>query len=203
MTTYQHQNGAPQGDPQLELQGIFGKLIGSALGGMAGKHFGGKTGQTIGKIAGGAIGAFAPFDAGPAMAGAPTHAAEAPTDLEMQGFWSVVRKIGGVAGKAVDTGRNLGLFQADASAPQASEQPTELEMQGFWEVVRKVGKVAGKAVDTGRNLGLFQAQPAQGSDGIAQALATVQQAMPAIQQLAAALQQQQGQQAAAPGNRLN
>jgi hypothetical protein len=58
-------------------------------------------------------------------------------------------------------------------------------------------------VDTGRNLGLFQAQPAQGSDGIAQALATVQQAMPAIQQLAAALQQQQQGQQAAPANRLN
>jgi hypothetical protein len=30
----------------------------------------------------------------------------------MQGFWDVVRKIGGVASKAVSAGKTLGLFEA-------------------------------------------------------------------------------------------
>ena len=61
------QQFSPQqaGDPQLELQGIFGKLLGGAVGGMIGKHFGGGTGRTIGSTIGGIAGSFAPFEAGP------------------------------------------------------------------------------------------------------------------------------------------
>lgn len=307
----QQQFGPQQaGSPELELQGIFGRLIGGALGGMIGKHFGGGTGQTIGNVAGGIAGSFLPLQAGPTAGGGQQSGVEAPTDLElqsfmsvfrkvtqtvktgigighnlglfqagpggaepisdleMQGFGSFLRKVGHIAGKVLDTGtqvvnagHNLGLFQAGPAAqgaepisdlemqafwkvaarcahgygpgtginPKASvamfqagpggADVGDLEMQGFWDVVAKIGRTAARVVDTGKKvldaghqLGVFQAQPngqqgvqqgAQqgGTDGIAQALATVQQAMPAIQQLAAMLQQQQQQ--APAGTRLN
>jgi len=163
---------------QLDLQGIFGAVFGKALGGLVGKHLGGSTGQKAGSWAGGALGTLIPFEAGPTDA--------PPSDLEMQGFWSVVKKIGQVASKGVQAGHNLGLFQADqpTDAP-----PSDLEMQGFWNVVKKIGQVASKGVQAGHNLGLFQAdQPTAGSYSNEQMLGLLQQALPALQALT---QQQQ------------
>jgi hypothetical protein len=104
----------------------------------------------------------------------------------MQGFWSVVKKIGQVASKGVQAGHSLGLFQAEQ--PKEAT-PSDLEMQGFWSVVKKIGQVASKGVQAGHSLGLFQAgQPAAGSYSNEQMLGLLQQALPALQALA---QQQQ------------
>ncbi len=89
---------------QLDMQGIIGAAIGRALGGFLGNKIGGSTGKTIGRIAGGFGGGLLPFSTGPDQFQAQ------PSDLEMQGFLSVLRRIAGGVGKGVDIGRNLGLF---------------------------------------------------------------------------------------------
>ena len=126
-----------------------------------GKKVAGSTGQTVGKWVGTAAGALLPFEAGPET--------EAPTELEMQGFLSVLKKIGkgvqtgiNVAQKGVQVGKQLGLLEAGIAA--AEEEPTELEMQSFLSVLKKIGKgaqtginVAQKGVQVGKQLGLLEA----------------------------------------------
>jgi hypothetical protein len=165
------------GDPQLELQGIFGKLLGGALGGAIGKRVGGSTGGTIGKIAGGIAGSFLPFDAGPsAQGGAQAASEEAPTDLEVQCFLSVSRKLNLAAG---DGAGSLGPLQAGAGAAGSAEPISELELLGFGSFLKKAVGVAKKVVsagktvyDVGKTVGVFQAGPgapaaaAQGEEAI-------------------------------------
>ena len=116
----------------FDLQGLIGSLLGRALGGFVGKQFGGSTGQTIGSIAGGFGGGLLPFSTGPQA-----QQAAQPSDLEMQGFLSVLRRIAQGVGQGVDIGRSLGLFSTGPQAQQAA-QPSDLEMQGFLSVLQRL-----------------------------------------------------------------
>ena len=168
------------GNAQFDPQGFLGSLLGGVAGGMVGKQIGGSTGQTIGNWAGRIGGGFLPFESGPLTA--------PPTDFEMQGFWSVLRKIGQGVGTGVDIGKQLGIFQAGQPAVAAAP-PTDFEMQGFWSVLRKIGQGVGTGLDIGKQLGIFQAgQPAADNPSSEQMIMLLQQALPAIQALA---QQQQ------------
>jgi hypothetical protein len=113
---------------QLDLQGFIGAWLGRALGGWVGNQIGGSTGRTIGSVAGGFAGGLAPLSTGPAQQGQ-------PTDLEMQGFLSVLRRIAQGVGQGVDIGRSLGLF-GTGLAQQG--QPSDLEMQGFLSVLQRL-----------------------------------------------------------------
>jgi hypothetical protein len=99
---------------QIDMQGFLGGLIGRTLGSFVGNKIGGSTGRTIGGIAGGGLGALLPFSAGPDMG--------QTSDLEMQGFFSTLRKLAPKIIEGVQTGINvghgLGLFAA--SNPQAT-----------------------------------------------------------------------------------
>ena len=72
---------------QLDPQGIFGAVLGGVAGRLIGGVLGGKRGQNIGGIAGKIGGGFLPFDVGPA-------AVAPPSDIELQNFWNVLKKIG-------------------------------------------------------------------------------------------------------------
>ena len=78
------------GQQQLDMQGFIGGLIGRTLGGFLGNKIGGSTGRTIGGIGGGALGALLPFSTGPDQMAA---AGGQPTDIEMQGFFSTLRRL--------------------------------------------------------------------------------------------------------------
>lgn len=161
----QNIGGQHGGSAELELQGILGKLIGGALGGVIGTRVGGRTGGTVGRIAGSIAGSVLPFEAGPsAQAGQASSAqagtGETPTDLEVQCFLSVSRKLNRMGGA------NLGTFQSGPGGADDAEPISELEMQGFGSFLKKVGRVAGKVVstggkilDAGKTLGVFQAGP--------------------------------------------
>ncbi|MES2522096.1 MAG: hypothetical protein V4617_05295 [Gemmatimonadota bacterium] len=147
-------NGGGQFDPQ----GFIGSLLGGIAGGVAGKAIGGSTGQSAGRWAGRAAGAFLPFDAGPT-------AETPPTELEMLGFWNVMKKIGKGVGTGIAVGKTLGVFDAgtpgmqgmQSGAAPAAEAPSEIEMLGFWSVLKKIGKGVGTGVDIGKQLGVFDA----------------------------------------------
>ena len=113
------------GNAQFDPQGFLGSLLGGVAGGMVGKQIGGSTGQTIGNWAGRIGGGFLPFESGPLTA--------PPTDFEMQGFWSVLRKIGQGVGTGVDIGKQLGIFQAGQPAADnpSSEQMIMLLQQAL------------------------------------------------------------------------
>ena len=102
--------------------GFLGSLLGKVAGGAVGKLVGGGTGKTIGSTAGGILGGFLPFDAGgPQMGQAQgqSQGQEQLGEVELLGFWSVLRKIGRGIGTGVDIGRQAGLF--DAGGPQMSQ----------------------------------------------------------------------------------
>ena len=102
-------NGTQQGTEdfsQLNPQGIFGSILGGAAGRLIGGVIGGKTGRSIGGVAGRIGGGFLPFAADPG-------AAQQPTDMELQSFWSVLKKIGQGVQTGVNVGHKLGVFSAD------------------------------------------------------------------------------------------
>ena len=88
---------------QLNPQTIFGSILGKTAGSLIGSLFG-KTGQNVGGIVGSVGGAFLPFSAGPGVA--------QPSDMELQNFWSVLKKIGQGAQTGLNIGHNLGIFSA-------------------------------------------------------------------------------------------
>ena len=144
---------------QLDPQGLLGSLLGGVAGGFVGKHIGGSTGQTIGGWAGRALGALLPFDAGPSVAQpaqAPA-AAQGPSQVELQNFWSVIGKIASGVQTGLNFGHQVGLFQADPTG--ADEQPSQLEMQGFFDVIRKVAGGLQTGLDAAHKLGIFSADP--------------------------------------------
>ena len=112
------------GQAELDMQGIFGSILGKALGGVIGKAVGGSRGRSAGSLIGGIGGGLIPFSAGPDMG-------PQPNDLEMQGFLSVLRKIGQGVGKGVDIGHQLGLFSAGPgqtdAAPPSEERKSVVE----------------------------------------------------------------------------
>ena len=81
---------------------------------------------------GGIGGSLVPFSAGPDIS-------QQPTDLEMQSFLSVLKRIAQGVGKGVDAGRQLGLLSDDPmqAAAAAAGQPSDLEMQGFLSVLKE------------------------------------------------------------------
>ena len=103
-------------------------------------------------------------------ADAPAASAEPVSDVELQSFMSVLRKIAkgvqtgvSVAQKGAQVGHSLGLFEADA--PAASAEPvSDVELQSFMSVLRKITKgvqtgvsIAQKGAQVGHSLGLFEA----------------------------------------------
>jgi hypothetical protein len=77
-----------------------------------------------------AAGAVLPFEAG-ATGEAP------PSDLEMQGFWNVLKKIAQGVQTGINVGQQLGMSGAGAPGPAAQVPPSDLEMQSFWNVLKK------------------------------------------------------------------
>ena len=100
-------NGTQQGIEdysQLDPQGIFGPILGGVAGRIIGGLIGGNKGKNVGGIVGKVAGGFLPFSAGPDTA--------QPTDMELQSFWSVLKKIGQGAQTGLDIGKQLGVFNA-------------------------------------------------------------------------------------------
>jgi len=93
---------------QLDPQGIFGSILGGAAGRVIGNLLGGKRGKNIGGVVGNIGGGFLPFSAGPDM---PQGSVQV-SDMELQSFWSVLKKIGQGAQTGLDIGRQLGVFNA-------------------------------------------------------------------------------------------
>ncbi|MGJ4906294.1 hypothetical protein ACQR0V_32320, partial [Bradyrhizobium sp. HKCCYLS2058] len=116
---------------QLNPEGIFGSVLGRFAGQAIGRLIGGKTGRDFGGAIGGIAGGFAPFSAGPGT--------EQPSEMELQGFWSVLKKIGQGVQTGLNVGHNLGIFSAGPQAAPAAAQPTDMELQGFWSVLKKIG----------------------------------------------------------------
>ena len=149
---------------ELELQSFWSVLrkIGRGVG----------TGVDIGR----GLGLFGA--GGPQMGqqGSQSHQGGAQlSELELQSFWSVLRKIGRGVGTGVDIGRGLGLFGAGGpqmgqqSGQGAAEEIDEVELLGFWSTLQKIARGVGKGVDVGRDLGLFQAGgPQMGQQGTEQ-----------------------------------
>jgi hypothetical protein len=76
--------------------------------------------------------------------------------MELQSFWSVLRKIANGAQTGLDIGKQLGVF----SAGQPGVQPaavTDMELQSFWSVLKKIGQGAQTGLDIGKQLGIFSA----------------------------------------------
>ena len=136
---------------QLNPQGIFGSILGGAAGKLIGGLLGGKTGQNIGGIAGNIGGGFLPFAAGPGAA--------QPSDIELQGFWEVLKKIGQGVQTGVNVGHQLGIFSAGQPGMQAAAAapPTDMELQSFWSVLKKIGQGVQTGVNIGRQVGVFDA----------------------------------------------
>ncbi|WP_210421940.1 hypothetical protein, partial [Bradyrhizobium nitroreducens] len=64
-----------------------------------------------------------------------------PTDMELQSFWSVLKKIGQGVQTGVNIGHQLGVFSAQPGLqPAASAPPTDMELQSFWSVLKKIGQ---------------------------------------------------------------
>jgi hypothetical protein len=163
---------------QFDPQGFLGALLGGAAGRVIGKAIGGSTGQTIGGWAGKIGGGFLPLGADPT-------AQAAPTDLEMQGFWNVLKKIAQGAQTGINVGKQLGVFQAGAPGGGEQAGPTDLEMQGFWNVLKKIGQGVGTGLNVGKQLGIFEAgTPSAGASQEQQLVALLQQALPALQAIA-------------------
>ena len=147
-------NGTQQGIEdysQLDPQGIFGSILGGAAGRIIGGLIGGNKGKNIGGIVGKVGGGFLPFSAGPDAA--------QPTDMELQSFWSVLKKIGQGVQTGVNIGHNLGIFSAGQPGMQAAAAapPTDMELQSFWSVLKKIGQGAQTGLNIGHNLGIFSA----------------------------------------------
>ena len=155
------------GAADFDMQGFIGALVGRALGGFVGNRLGGSTGRIIGRAAGSFGGGLLPFSAGPTQQAQAQSMQDQPSDLEMQGFLSVLRRIGRGVSKGVDIGHSLGLFEAgpgqqgQGQSQATQEQPSDLEMQGFLSVLRRIGRGVSKGVDIGHSLGLFEAGPGQ------------------------------------------
>ncbi|PDT89696.1 hypothetical protein CO669_12925 [Bradyrhizobium sp. Y36] len=92
---------------QLDPQGIFGSILGGAAGRVIGNLLGGKKGKNIGGIVGNIGGGFLPFSAGPDTQG-PAQVSE----MELQSFWSVLKKIGQGVQTGVNIRHQLGVFSA-------------------------------------------------------------------------------------------
>ena len=147
---------------QLDPQGIFGSILGGAAGRVIGNLLGGKKGKNIGGIVGNIGGGFLPFSAGPDMAqGSAQNSAQGSvqvSDMELQSFWSVLKKIGQGVQTGVNIGHQLGVFSAGQPGMQpAAAQPTDMELQDFWSVLKKIGQGAQTGLDIGRQLGVFNA----------------------------------------------
>jgi hypothetical protein len=135
---------------QLDPQGIFGSILGGVAGRVIGGIIGGKKGRDIGGTVGKIGGGFLPFSAGP---GAPEV-----SDMELQSFWSVLKKIGQGAQTGLDIGHKLGIFSAQPGLqPAAAAPPTDMELQSFWSVLKKIGQGAQTGLDIGHKLGIFSA----------------------------------------------
>ncbi|MGJ5242469.1 hypothetical protein ACQR14_33000, partial [Bradyrhizobium oligotrophicum] len=126
---------------QLELEGFLGSILGGAAGRLVGGIIGGKTGRNIGGAIGKIGGGFLPLSAGPG--------GEQPTDMELQGFWNVLKKIGKGVQTGLNVGHDLGIFSAGQPGMQAAveQPPTDMELQGFWNVLKKIGKGAQTGLD--------------------------------------------------------
>ncbi|MGJ5175757.1 hypothetical protein ACQR1Q_10675, partial [Bradyrhizobium oligotrophicum] len=81
-----------------------------------------------------------------------------PTDMELQGFWDVLKKIGKGAQTGLDIGHKLGIFNAGPQPQAAAEPPpTDMELQNFWNVLKKISKTTQTGLDIGHKLGVFNA----------------------------------------------
>ncbi|WP_193760446.1 hypothetical protein, partial [Bradyrhizobium yuanmingense] len=88
-------------------------------------------------------------------------AAAQVSDMELQSFWSVLKKIGQGVQTGLDVGKQLGVFSAQPGLQPAAAQVSDIELQGFWSVLKKIGQGAQTGLDIGRQLGVFNAgQPA-------------------------------------------
>ncbi|WP_315729391.1 hypothetical protein, partial [Bradyrhizobium sp. SZCCHNRI1005] len=85
-----------------------------------------------------------------------------PSEMELQSFWSVLKKIGQGVQTGLDVGHDLGIFSAGQPGQQAAAaQPTDMELQGFWSVLKKIGQGAQTGLNIGHTLGIFSTgQPA-------------------------------------------
>ena len=112
----------------VDPQGFLGSLLGKVAGRLIGGAVGGSTGASIGSIAGGIGGGFLPFSAG-----GPQQAAgqEQLSQVELQGFLDVLRKIGRGVGTGVDIGRQLGLFAAGGPQQTADQEIAGLLRQAM------------------------------------------------------------------------
>ncbi|MGL9623980.1 hypothetical protein QRQ56_39170, partial [Bradyrhizobium sp. U531] len=64
------------------------------------------------------------------------------SDMELQSFWSVLKKIGQGVQTGLNVGHQLGVFSADQPGmqPAAAAPPTDMELQSFWSVLKKIGQ---------------------------------------------------------------
>ncbi|MEH3148554.1 MAG: hypothetical protein PGN34_25265 [Methylobacterium frigidaeris] len=136
-------HGAQSFDDQLTPQGLLGSLLGGFAGGVIGKAVGGSTGQTFGGVAGKLLGGLLPLDAGQPAAGD-----QPPSQLEMQGFWDVVRKVTGGLRTGLDIGRQLGILSAGQAGPQ--QQISEIEAQCFSRVIDWLARSAPQTMQAQR-----------------------------------------------------
>ena len=84
--------------------------------------------------------------------------------MELQSFWSVLKKIGQGAQTGLDIGRQLGVFNAGQPGVQpAAAQVSDIELQSFWSVLKKIGQGAQTGLDIGRQLGVFNAGQSGGT----------------------------------------
>jgi hypothetical protein len=79
--------------------------------------------------------------------------------MELQSFWSVLKKIGQGAQTGLDIGKQLGIFSAGQPGmePAAVAPPTDMELQSFWSVLKKIGQGVQTGVNIGRQVGVFDA----------------------------------------------
>src|SRR5690606_19351834 len=91
----------------------------------------------------------------------PQAAAVQPNDFELQGFWSIVKKIARTATSVIGAASSVGLLASGPSAQAAAAQlqPTELELQGFWDVIKKIGKGVQYGLNVGQQIGIFSVSP--------------------------------------------
>ena len=138
---------------QLDPQGIFGAVLGGVAGRLIGGVLGGKRGQNIGGIAGKIGGGFLPFDVGPA-------AVAPPSDIELQNFWNVLKKIGQGVQTGLNIGQQIGIFADQPGLqPAAVAPPSDIELQSFWSVLKKIGQGVQTGLNVGQRLGIFADQP--------------------------------------------
>jgi uncharacterized membrane protein (Fun14 family) len=80
-----------------------------------------------------------------------------PTDMELQSFWSVLKKIGQGAQTGLNVGHQLGIFSAGQPGvqPAAVAPPSEMELQSFWSVLKKIGQGVQTGLNVGHQLGVF------------------------------------------------